>query len=104
MIKVAGTNMCPNCEEVKEMLDEMGLEYTFIDVTDIYKEAPQDGWRRTDVVSLLAAYAHVESVPLISIHGGEYLSFEEGVTAIKELFPTAAEAAPSEEELVEAVA
>ena len=70
MIEVYGTNSCVFCDKAKQLLEQYGKEYTYIDVTE----------NEDITAAFFKKFPNVKTVPQLSLTDGHHIG---GYTELK---------------------
>lgn len=71
MVKIYSSSTCASCGQVKERLNEMGVEFEEVDVT-------QDADGRSNLIA-----AGFLAVPILEVEGQMYDNINQGLAAIE---------------------
>ena len=81
-IRVYGKANCGKCISAKEKLKLMGFAYTDHDLVSF--TTYHEGWRADDSISIMAAHADLDTMPIIFI-GDQYYDYSGAMKALKQM-------------------
>lgn len=82
-IRVFGKVGCGKCDSCKKNLGRLGLLFESIDITEWLDGSPPGNWQERNLHNVLAAYYHLEDLPLLQINDEEITSYPAGMRRIK---------------------
>lgn len=85
-VHIFGKKDCGKCEQAKKTIStRLGVSYTYTDITSILSGEIPDNWRETGLAEALAAYTHLEDLPLVRIDDSEIMTYPQAMKLAKSL-------------------
>jgi len=94
VVHVYGKAGCGKCENAKSnLVNRLGLNPGYTDITNILTGDVPENWRDGEYVDILAAYSHLEDLPLVRVGDDEITTYPKAMKELKRQLKESKEAA-----------